>query len=95
MLARGIMGNPWLFQEVLGERDEPPTDAEILAELTWSMDRAIEHFGYDRAGRYMRKYYPWYVERLGAGPELQDAMQRAENLDAARDCLTAFAAAAA
>ncbi|MEI6448227.1 MAG: tRNA-dihydrouridine synthase [Actinomycetes bacterium] len=95
MLARGIMGNPWLFQEVLGERDEPPTEAEILAELTWSMDRAAEHFGYERAGRYMRKYYPWYVERLGAGAELQDAMQRAENLDAARECLVAFAAAAA
>lgn len=94
MLARGIMGNPWLFSEVLGTLDSPPTDAEIVAELVWSMDRAVEHFGYDRAGRYMRKYYPWYVEKLGAGHALQDAMQRAENLDAAREKITGHLVAA-
>ena len=94
MLARGIMGNPWLFSEVLGKLDAEPTDAEIVAELTWCMDRAVEHFGYDRAGRYMRKYYPWYIDKLGAGHEMQDAMQRAESLDAAREKITAFAAAA-
>ena len=94
MLARGIMGNPWLFSEVLGTLEGPPSDAEIVAELIWCMDRAVEHFGYDRAGRYMRKYYPWYVEKLGAGHSLQDAMQRAENLDAAREKITAHLVAA-
>src|SRR5215208_6879130 len=35
MLARGCLGNPWLFGEVLGTRAEPPARAEILAELHW------------------------------------------------------------
>src|SRR6478735_7254259 len=31
MLARGALGNPWLFEEVLGARSEDPTREEILA----------------------------------------------------------------
>ena len=71
MLARGSLGNPWLFEQLLGLRDgEPPDAEEILAEWRWVMDRAEEHLGPERAGRYLRKFHPWYVERLGAGKEL-------------------------
>ncbi|MFZ0091893.1 MAG: tRNA-dihydrouridine synthase [Solirubrobacteraceae bacterium] len=83
-LARGSLGNPWLFDRLLGERDADPSRAEILAELDWIIDRAAEHLGPERAARYLRKFYPWYLERLGADRALQDALQRAETLDAAR-----------
>lgn len=95
MLARGIMGNPWLFEEVLGNRDEPPTPQEIVAELDWTMDKAVEHIGEDRAGRYLRKFYPWYVERLDGDHALQDAMQRADGVEAAREAFHAAALATA
>ncbi|MFN8175505.1 MAG: tRNA-dihydrouridine synthase [Solirubrobacteraceae bacterium] len=84
MLARGQLGNPWLFEEVLGTRAGPPSREEILAELDWVMDRAAEHMGPERAARYLRKFYPWYVARLGGGAELQDALQRAESIERAR-----------
>jgi tRNA-dihydrouridine synthase len=48
------------------------------------IERAVEHLGEDRATRYLRKFYPWYVERLGGDHALQDALQRSETLDAAR-----------
>jgi tRNA-dihydrouridine synthase B len=76
MLARGSLGNPWLFEQVLGLRDDEPTRAEILAELDWVMDRAVEHLGPERAGRYLRKFYPWYADRLGASKETQAALQQ-------------------
>ena len=95
MLARGQLGNPWLFEEVLGTRDEPPTPEEILAELDWVMDRAAEHMGPERAARYLRKFYTWYVTRLGGGAELQDALQRAESIERARAQLGLADAAAA
>ncbi|MEA2287842.1 MAG: tRNA-dihydrouridine synthase, partial [Solirubrobacteraceae bacterium] len=83
MLARGAMGNPWLFSEVLGARGEEPTADEVLTELDWVMDRAVEHLGADRAGRYLRKFYPWYVARLGASKALQEALQRTSTVDEA------------
>ena len=88
-LARGSLGNPWLFEQLLGVRDVEPTRAEILAEVDWVLDRAVEHLGAERAARYLRKFYPWYVDRLGAGKPLQDRLQRAETVEAAREFLHA------
>jgi tRNA-dihydrouridine synthase B len=86
-LARGALGNPWLFAQLLGLRVADPTRDEILAELDWVMERAAEHLGAERANRYLRKFYPWYVERLGDDRALRDALQRASTLDAARGLL--------
>ena len=80
MLARGALGNPWLFGEVLGTREEPPAREEIVTEWLWVLDRAAEHMGEDRAARYLRKFHPWYVARLGAPKTAQDALQRASTL---------------
>jgi tRNA-dihydrouridine synthase B len=73
MLARGSLGNPWRFERLLGLRDGEPTRREVLDELRWVIDRAEEHLGVERAGRYLRKFYPWYANTLGltrreAGP---------------------------
>ena len=48
------------------------------------IDRAVEHLGAERAGRYLRKFYPWYVERLGGGKQLQAALQTAPTLEDVR-----------
>jgi tRNA-dihydrouridine synthase len=84
MLARGALGNPWLFAQVLGRREADPAPDEVLAEWTWVMDRAEEHLGPDRAARYLRKFHPWYAERLGAPREVQAALQQAESLSEQR-----------
>src|SRR5205807_262880 len=65
MLARGSLGNPWRFERLLGRRAGEPTPAEVADELRWIIARAEEHLGVERAGRYLRKFYPWYAELLG------------------------------
>jgi len=85
MLARGALGNPWLFAQLLGAREPGPTREEVLAELDWTIDRAVEHLGQTRATRYLRKFYPWYVPRLELDAQtakrLQASLQTAETLD--------------
>src|SRR4051794_21414028 len=71
MLARGALGNPWLFEEVLGTRDARPDREEVIAEWLWVLDRAEEHMGSVRAARYLRKFHPWYVATLDAGKPVQ------------------------
>lgn len=87
MLARGGLGNPWLFARLLGEREAEPTREEVLVELDWVMDRAVEHLGPDRAGRYLRKFYPWYVDRMDGGKELHAALQQTATVEEARAVL--------
>jgi nifR3 family TIM-barrel protein len=84
LLARGSLGNPWLFEQVLGTREGEPTREEILAEIDWVLDRAVEHLGEGRAARYLRKFYPWYVTRLAGDKALQDRLQRTASTAEAR-----------
>jgi nifR3 family TIM-barrel protein len=96
LLARGSLGNPWLFQQLLDESGGAgapgPGREEILGELDWVIDRAVEHLGAERAGRYLRKFYPWYLDRLGfargkAGKQLLQELQTAPDIEAARAML--------
>jgi tRNA-dihydrouridine synthase B len=91
MLARGALGNPWLFSLLLGSRESDPAPQEVRAELDWTIDRAVEHLGEARATRYLRKFYPWYVPRLGLdqadAKALQEDLQRADTLARVRELL--------
>ncbi len=91
MIARGSLGNPWIFGELTGSRVAPPTEDEIERELSWVLDRAAEHWGPERAARNLRKFYPWYVERLGFTGADADRFQRTESLDRVRELLAARA----
>jgi tRNA-dihydrouridine synthase B len=91
MLARGALGNPWLFEELLRGREHAPTRAEVLRELDWTIARAVEHLGEPRASRYLRKFYPWFIARLGVTAtersELQARAQAADTLAQVRALL--------
>ena len=99
MLARGALGNPWLFAQLLGTRAHGPTRAEVLAELDWTIERAVEHLGEPRATRYLRKFYPWYVTALRLpsreAKALQESLQSAETLEHVRRALELEPAASA
>src|SRR4051794_34764994 len=89
MLARGPPGTPGLFARLLGQRDDDPTPEEVGMELDWVMDRAVEHLGGPRAARYLRQFYPWYAERLGADKAVRQALQQTASIADARAILNA------
>jgi nifR3 family TIM-barrel protein len=92
MLARGSLGNPWRFERLLGLRDGDPTRAEVIGELRWVIDRAEEHLGPERAGRYLRKFYPWYAQTLGLTKRAAEPLVTAPDTTSARDALDRLAA---
>jgi tRNA-dihydrouridine synthase B len=97
LIARGSLGNPWIFAELTragGREAHEPTGEAIEAELRWVLDRAAEHWGPERAARNLRKFYPWYVERLGFTGLAADRFQRTESLDQVRDLLSQSAVTA-
>ena len=87
MVARGGLGYPWIFEELTGGRDEEPSRREVIAELRWVLERGAEHWGAERASRNLRKFYPWYLERLGVHGRDADAYQRTASLDEVRELL--------
>jgi tRNA-dihydrouridine synthase B len=88
MIARGSLGWPWIFEELTGQRTDPPSSDEMVEELLWVIDRAEEHFGAERASRYLRKFYPWYLDGLEAPTEVADELQRSADLPRARELVS-------
>ncbi|MDQ3721329.1 MAG: tRNA-dihydrouridine synthase family protein [Actinomycetota bacterium] len=95
MLARGSLGNPWRFERLLGLREGEPSADEVIAELEWVIERAEEHLGAERAGRYLRKFYPWYADRLGLPKEVTQRLVTAPTTAEARGLIQACTAAQA
>ena len=91
MLARGSFGNPWRFERLLGLRDADPTAGEIAEELLWVIERAEEHLGAERAGRYLRKFYPWYADTMGLTKRERNPLVTAPTTDDARRAIRAIA----
>jgi nifR3 family TIM-barrel protein len=87
MIARGSLGNPWIFAELSGTGGGQPGPGEVEAELAWVLDRAREHWGPERAARNLRKFYPWYLERLGLSGSEADRFQRTDRLEEVRELL--------
>src|SRR5436309_2830202 len=91
LLARGALGNPWLFEQLLGGRALEPHREEVLRELHWTIECAVEHLGEERATRYLRKFYPWYIARLrlgsAAAKELAQSLQSAGTLARVKELL--------
>ena len=55
------------------------------------IDSAEEHLGPERAGRYLRKFYPWYAERLGLPKEIVEGLVTAPTTAEARTLIRASA----
>jgi tRNA-dihydrouridine synthase len=76
-----------MFERLLGLRDGEPSAAEVVGELRWTIDRCEEHLGADRAGHYLRKFYPWYAERLELDKDARQQLVTAPTTTAARTAL--------
>lgn len=69
MLARGILGNPWIFQKVFrflqkGQRIDSPdiTERFIVMDRHYHMEE--QEYGEELALKQMRKHFGWYLHGL-------------------------------
>jgi nifR3 family TIM-barrel protein len=92
MLARGSFGNPWLIGRLLGTYEGEPTADEVVDELEWVIGCAEDHLGVERAGRYLRKFYPWYADTLGLTKRERLPLVTAPTTGDARAALTRLTA---
>ncbi len=94
MVARGVLGNPWIFSETLallsGREPSPATPAERLATAERHMELLVEVVGADTAARELRKHLAWYTKGLSGSAHVRDAVNRAGTLEDMKEILHTF-----
>ena len=82
MLARGMMGNPWLFNEVQQKENYiPPTIYEWAAEMTNHIEEMAEYYGESRGLTLSRKLVLDYLRGRGFGGESKNRASGLSSLD--------------
>jgi len=68
MIARGAMGNPWIFREaaelLAGRTPTAPTREERRSTVLFHLEQLCELYGEKSAVAEMRKHLSWYVKGL-------------------------------
>ena len=82
MLARGMMGNPWLFNEVQQQENYlPPTVEEWAGEMTLHIEEMAEYYGESRGLTLSRKLVLDYLRGRGFGGESKNRASGLSSLD--------------
>lgn len=86
MVARGSMGNPWIFKQIQrvleGKELKEITPEEKIDMCIRHYELAIKNDGYHKAIREMRKHASWYIKGLPNCTELRNKMNTLEDSDA-------------
>lgn len=85
MIARGSMGNPWIFREIKqafnGEEIIKPSIEEKIDMCISHLKLAVEYYGENRAVREMRKNIAWYLKGLRNSTDIKNKVNYEKNSD--------------
>jgi len=85
-IARGALGNPWIFREAIGFlRDgliiNRPAMDERIATIRRHFDLVLEYNGEERGIGIFRKFFIWYTKGLRGTKSLRDKAFRTNRKD--------------
>lgn len=76
MIARGLMGNPWLIQEILEGRKIDVPKEEKLNTILEHIDKAVEYDTEKVAVPKMRKHIAWYLKGMHGSADVKNMINR-------------------
>lgn len=92
MIARGAMGNPWIFREAvaLWQGEEPPQAPGIqekVALMKRHVQWVLEEKGEYAAVREMRKHVGWYLKGIPRSAQIRNRVNQIQQIEVLNDTL--------
>jgi len=83
-IARGALGNPWIFQEIAealkgGASFERPALEEITRVMSAHFNACVDFYGEKKAAAVFRKFFAWYTKGMHSARRLRQKCCRARN----------------
>lgn len=94
MIARGGLGNPWIFQNaariLAGQQTAAPDAATRHRFARRHYQLQVEIFGLPLALKQMRKHLAWYSRGMRGGAEFRAHINRLEGIDGVMEAIDRF-----
>ncbi|MBW9172924.1 tRNA dihydrouridine synthase DusB [Clostridium estertheticum] len=94
MIARGAMGNPWIFREVMQAINKEeviyPTQDEKIDMCIRHLDLAVKYYEEIKAVREMRKHTAWYIKGLNNCTEIKNKINTKKNYGEVKQLLLEY-----
>ncbi len=94
MIARGAMGNPFLFEEITclleGREYTPPTMEERMAVALEHIELMISFKGEYTGVMEARKHLAWYIQGQKGAAQTREKVNRANNLDELKEIVNDY-----
>ena len=91
MIARGALGNPWIFEETVaqleGKSYTPPSTAERLEEALVQIEQMIAEKGEYIAIAESRKHLSWYTKGMSGATKARAEINSAKTFEEMKDIL--------
>lgn len=88
-VARGAMGNPFIFEELKRGRNGPPTEEEIY-KTALAHAEAVYRLKGKPGIKEMRKHLCWYVSGLAGAKDMRSRATQVESLRDVKEALAAI-----
>lgn len=94
MLARGAMGNPFLFKEIKDYINkgfyEKPTPAQIINQLIDQYELELKYKKEKLVVTQMRKHLSWYIKGLENSSKIRDLVNKLNTIEEVMDALEKY-----
>ncbi|MHC1698393.1 MAG: tRNA dihydrouridine synthase DusB [Geobacteraceae bacterium] len=94
MIARGAMGNPWIFREALarlaGNTPASPSSEERRITALSHLEQLCALYGEYTAVAEMRKHLSWYVKGLAGAARFRSLVNTLGEMEKLRQAITDF-----
>ncbi len=87
MIARGALGNPWIFKEILGCEKYTPSNEEKLNVILRHIDYAVQ-YEYEKIACFkMRKHIDWYLKGMKGSAKYRDKINTLTDISEVKEVI--------
>lgn len=94
MVARGALGNPWIFEEIRcalsGKEYKKPEASERIDTLLLHYRNTLDYDGEHKGVREMRKHIGWYIKGMKSNTEIKNRANMETDPDKVLSILEAY-----